>query len=162
RSGGGQRSESSYPGPDFVGRGAAVAGDEGIRPLVQLVEMTAVDDLQELVVEVRGERLEVAFAAGELPGCLHHCGLPGRSLFRGHRTAMHDPLDDLRRRGRQGRNWRIMRQTTGSHYQDPRAQGGQVAADCCAERVTAMQRTQRGGDRVDEDRNYRLRRRGAE
>ena len=55
-----------------------------------------------------------------------------------------------------------MRQPTGSHHQDPLAQGGQIAADCCAERVTTMERTQRGGDRVDENRDHWARGGGAE
>ena len=55
-----------------------------------------------------------------------------------------------------------MRQPTGSHHQNPLVQGGQIAADRRAERPATMQRPQRGGDRVDEDRYHRARRRGTE
>ena len=90
-------------------------------------------------------------------GRVHHGRLPGLPLLGRHRLAVHDPLHHRRRRGRQRRHRRTVRQPTGSHHQDPLVQCGQIGADGGAQRPATMQRPQRHGDRVDEDRYHRAR-----
>src|SRR5580700_3147527 len=84
RSGGRQRRESRYPGTDLMRRVAALGGDERVGPLVEVVEMSTVHDLEELAIELRVEGRKVARSRGEALGCVHHGGLPRRSLLGGH------------------------------------------------------------------------------
>ena len=108
------------------------------------------------------EGLQRAVAVGEVLRRVHDRGLSRLPLLGCHRFAVHDPLQGGRWCGRQCRYGRIMRQPTGSHDEDPLVQRRQVVADRGAERPHTPQRSQRGGDRVDEDRDHRPRRGVAE